>query len=871
MQRTIIKRYSINLTIFINSLSLLIFSTCVQQISHAAEDVVQLEKVEVTGYRIKRTDTEGPSPVLTIERDEIEKSGASTLQELLGKLPGISIASESFALTDSPGAASINLRNLGANRTLVLINGRRAAPNAAAGNVIESFVDLNSIPLATVERIEVLKDGASAIYGADAVAGVVNVILRSDYEGVTISATYGQTGEGDAGESTVSILAGKQFEKTNVTVGFDYFTRDELNLADRDFSKSANHTDRGGISYTSPLGNPGTAFLLGSGTFATDPACGVVQPPSTIGNNGLPGSTGELVFGFACGFDTNPFITAIPETDRYGISLNANQELSSNLDAFVEMSYHNSDSEYQLPATPVGADFDMFVPSTHPGNPYGDDILLLYRITDAGPRIIETDSDNIRLVAGLKGSTEAFDWDASVAYSKNEISQEIRNQISVSALQAALLDNSFDPFGGATNSAAVVDGLKVTTNRDSESSLLTTELNATGPAGDWQMEGGQVYVAAGVQYRHEDLDDTFDPVTLSGDVEAFGGTSANGDRDVYSAYIEYSFPVTEKLEMQAALRSEYYDTHGSTLDPKMGLRYQLNDRWMFRASAGTGFRAPSLVENFIGATTTFDFLVDTERCNITGAPADCGASQYQVLSSGNQDLDPETSTFANLGSVVQINKNLSMAVDYWYINVKDIIADNTQFILDTDGLNPELVDRGPAQFPGDPGPITQINAGYSNFARQRTDGIDVDLRYESGRWYAGTVASYLINFDRKSTAAGAYDDYDGNRIDDVAYPHLKMQAYTGFKRADWSGQVTMNHRGSIQDSSDIVGVRDIKAITTVDLQASYTGLKNMTLSMGGNNIFDKAPPFTVDEVSGYEWGTIDPRGAFWYLRFKYEM
>ncbi len=837
----------------------------------SAQDVVQLEKVEVTGYRIKRTDAEGPSHVLKLGREAIEKSGASTLPELLTQLPGATVASESFALTDTPGAASINLRGLGPNRTLVLVNGRRVASNATSSNVIESFVDLNSIPLAAVERIEVLKDGASAIYGADAVAGVVNIILRTDYEGATVSVGYGQTGEGDTNESTVSILAGKKYNKTHITAAFDYFTRDELMLADRDFSKSANHTSRGGISYSSAFGNPGSAFLLSSNSFAADPACGTVQPPSTFGANGLPGTTGEIAFGFACGFDTNPFITAIPETDRYGINLTMNHELNSSLDAFAEFGYQNSISSHRVPATPVGADFDMLVPSTHPTNPYGDNVLLLYRITDAGPRIFEADSDNTRLVLGLKGSTTEYDWDASVLYSSNEIFQDIKNQISVSAMQTALANGTFDPFGGASNAASVVDGLKINTFRDSKSSLLTADLNVTGPAGEWEMDGGQVYVAAGVQLRHEALKDRYDPATLAGDVEAAGGTSSDGDRDVISAYIEYSLPVNDDLEMQAALRTEHYDTYGHTLDPKLGLRYQFNEQWMFRASAGTAFRAPSLVENFIGATTSFDFLTDTERCNLTGAPADCGASQYQVVSTGNRNLEPETASFFNLGTAVQITDDLTITVDYWKINHRNIIADNKQFILDTDGLNPALVQRGAPQFAGDPGAISQINASYANFAKQRIRGIDLDLKYEDSRWYAGTFASYLIEFERKSTADGPFVDYDGNRIGDVAYPHMKMQVYGGITRETWNGQLTMNHRRAIKDSSDAVGVRDINDITTVDLQVSYTGVKNMTFTLGGINIFDKQPPFTVDEVSGYEWGTVDPRGAFWYLRMKYEM
>ncbi len=818
-----------------------------------AEDTAKLGTIEVTGYRIKRTDAEGPSHVLQIERDAIEKSGANTLTELLSSITVGTVATESFALTDAPGASGINLRNLGLNRTLVLINGRRSAPNAAATNTIESFVDLNGIPLVAVERIEILKDGASAIYGADAVAGVVNIILRKDYEGASVTVGAGQTSDGDAGENTLSLLAGKAFGKTNVTVGFNYFTRDGMLISDID----------GVNALDDPTGFPGSYFVPSLNDISVDPACGDPQYPSSSIQPLGP-------FATVCHLNLNPFTTSIPETDRYSITLLANHELNADTSAFAEISFNNSETKTQLPPTPLNPDNGTFsnpVPDSA-FNPFGETVFPIIRFGEVGNRVSDADADSLRLVLGIKGILGELDWESSILYSKSTIDEDILNYISRSALQAALSNSTFNPFAGANNSQAVLDSLRAEIYRKSETSLVAAELFATGPAGEWEMDGGPVYVAGGVQLRHEELEDAFNDVVQSGDVLGFGGlTSASkGDRDVLSAFVEYSMPATEDLELQVAARLENYDTHGNTLDPKLGFRYQVNDMWMIRGSTGTAFRAPSLAENYIADNVTFQGLIDTERCNAVGLS--CTANDTQINAGGNPELDPETASFFNLGAAAQITDDLSMTIDYWRINHRDIIAQrDAQRILDTDGLNTELVVRGAPTVAGDPGPIQFVNTDYTNFAAQETNGIDLDIKYDTGSWYAGTFASYLIEFKRKTN--DIFEGYDGKRVGFYSYPHLKTQAYAGINQGDWSGQVTANYRSSIDhDSSGKLGSH-----STVDLQANYTGFKDLTLTVGGVNIFDKNPPtFPTNGVDrfGYEWGTIDPRGAFWYMRLKYD-
>ncbi|HBE93059.1 MAG TPA: hypothetical protein DDW55_11220 [Gammaproteobacteria bacterium] len=843
----------------------------------------------VTGTHIKRTDIEGPSPIISLDREVLEGSGFNTVADILHDLPamGGNALNEGFTNSFAPGASGLDLRGLGGNATLVLLNGRRTSNYGFAQNITASFVDINSIPIAAVERIDILKDGASAIYGADAVAGVVNIILRKNFEGAEIGLGYGDTQDGGAEEGTFSLVAGKDFGKTNATFILDFFDRGMMYLTERDFSQTADQTANPatpeGFSFTSSFGNPGSAILLEStGDLVPDPACGV-QPPSTFGPTGAPGTTGE-VRGGRCRFDYSAFITAIPETRRAGFIMDLEHEFTPSMTGFLELGYQSNSTYQEAAPTPLvtASSFEFFgdypvVPGSHPNNPYGEDVALFYRATDAGPRTQDISSDTSRFLAGLRGSASVYDWEVGLLYSQNKTDQDEENYLGGAQVQNALNNGTFNPFGGATNDPAVINSLKIDTWRKSKSELTMFDATITGPIGGWELGGGAVSFAAGYEYRDEKATDTPDPYTQANDVVASGGTSSDGSRTVNAVYGELATPFTDNIEMQWALRGEDSDVYGSHWDPKVGIRWQPTGGQLYRASVGTAYRAPSLVETNLGNTTSFVNASDTVRCDVTGADQDCGGAQYQQNFAGNPDLEPEEADFFNIGAVWQPTESVSGGIDYWYYKHDNLITNDTQAVLDNEGTNPEIVVRNPPTAQdnalGIPGEINHINDSFFNLAEQETYGLDFDAKYDAGNWDIGFLATRVLEFKRKATPDDEFEDVLGTRDGDVPYPEWKAVGFVNAEMGDWFGNIRLNYRDSYLDSTTDPDDNDvdIPSWTTVDLQVNYSGFRNQTWTVGGSNIFNEAPPFTYDEFEGYEVGIHNPRGAFWYLRFKYNM
>ncbi|MCK5336897.1 MAG: TonB-dependent receptor plug domain-containing protein, partial [Gammaproteobacteria bacterium] len=349
-----------------------------------------LEKYLVTGSHIKRLDIEGPAPVTVLDQEEIKLSGASTLNELLKNLTlntGFML-NENLPLSQTPGAASINMRGLGQDATLILLNGRRTSNFPYAHNNAESFVDLNSIPLAAIDRVEVLKDGASAIYGSDALAGVINIILKKDYDGSEISLSYGVSGEGDADETHVNFIKGISNDKDNLTFVFDYFKRESFLMSDRSFSRTAFQPDINptyGNDYTAWDFHPANYYDTGS-TFSDF----TNFTATTMGVSGF--------------FDPNPWISAIPESERIGGVVSYKRDINTDLTFFTDLMLSQVNTSYQFAPTALWGEFDgVVLPAAHPTNFEATDLFLLWRMTDLGPRINDIKTDSIRLVAGFEG------------------------------------------------------------------------------------------------------------------------------------------------------------------------------------------------------------------------------------------------------------------------------------------------------------------------------------------------------------------------------------------------------------------------------------------------------------------------------------
>jgi len=369
--------------------------------AYAAEEAKKVERIEVTGSRIKRTDIEGPSPVQSIGRADIENMGYDNLQQLLERMPvaGSGTFSTRGNNQDSTanGSAAVSLRGLGADATLVLINGRRVAISAFAEGITNSFVDINSIPVSAIERIDILKDGASAIYGSDAVAGVVNVILKKDIDGVELNLGYGGTDGPNYEETTASLVWGTTSEKSSASIIIDYFKNTSLSSDEMGSLGTANQSPYGGEDFRSSRGFPGYFYVDGVKTI--DPDC----PAENATSSG------------SCLFDYGPFGYIAPESERVGAISQFEYNFDNGITGFLEMAVQHNTSVAAGAPTPLDEDAGLTVPASHPNNPFGEDIQIgRYRTVDAGARQWDIESDTLRFVAGLRGEIKEWSWEAAV-------------------------------------------------------------------------------------------------------------------------------------------------------------------------------------------------------------------------------------------------------------------------------------------------------------------------------------------------------------------------------------------------------------------------------------------------------------------------
>lgn len=781
---------------------------------------LKLDKVEVTGSHIRRTDIEGVSPVLRLDREQIDKTGATTISELLRQLPinyGESF-DEKLVNSFSPGSSGLSLRGLGQENTLVLLDGRRLANYGFAQNLTNTFVNLNSIPLSAIERVEILKDGASAIYGSDAVAGVVNIITRKDYEGTEISATYGETSHGDGNEGSINLITGWNTAKSNLTLIFDYFKRSEILFADRDFSKSSDHTAQGGDDFRSlstPLANVFDA---------------VTEAP--LAPIGL--------------YDFNPYLSLVPETERTGAALNYTLEINPELTFFTQLGYANSSTEIQQAPTAEFADF--VIPAGQAYNTYGVDVVTLWRMSEWGNRQDSVETDNGRIAAGFEGIIQNWDWKAAVNYNRSKTVMDGKNYVNLAALETAVINDQVNPFGTSPNSQAVIDGTKATIQRTGVSELYGADIIAVGEIA--QLKNGPVNLAVGIGTRHESLEDTPDSLTEQGLIVGGGGTSTKGDRDVNSAYAEFKLPLVDNTELQLAMRYEDYSDFGSETTPKVGIRYQPNSEWLLRGSWGKGFRAPSLPELYLGQTTAFSNDV------VYGGVQRDAVIFYQ----GNPDLDAVKSESYVLGGLWEPIKEFTLGIDYWNYDINNGIEQDPQYVVDN--------------YPGnvvDVGPVILIDSTFYNVATIKTDGIDLNVTYkwrpsEYGQFSLGALATYLLSYDRQRFSGQAFENLRGT----YRYPKWRAVMPLSWNRNVFGATLTANYIDGYDDTVNLSNPDNkVDSTLTWDIQFVYTGIRKSTLTLGVKNLTDEDPPF-ANEVSGYDYAMNDPRGRFMYGTFAYK-
>jgi len=751
-----------------------------------AQGTTTLERVEITGSNIRRINSETASPVLALTREDIEKSGRSSVAELLQTLSVDNQGSvpKNFGAGFASGASGISLRGLGAASTLVLLNGRRIAPFGLADDGQKVFSDLNLIPLDAVERIEILKDGGSAIYGSDAIAGVVNVILRKDYQGLAMNASYGTTQYGNGQEKRASITGGfgdLQRQGFNVLANLEVGRQGEIYNRDitdrgyigrqdlRDLGFSANET----VASVSAGGNGAITTNNAAGSAIN----GNVRNPVTLDyyNRGNPAGLGftRIFPAAAC---SN--FTSHPQGDPGGGCLNdAAQEygqiqpsqkyinfftrgtlnIAPALQGYAEFNWYNNKNEafttpsqvsnsVGYPGGPV-SNAGVSLGAAHPDNPYfGSEARLRYLAVDNGPRVRNGDSDFYRVLVGLKGTAAEWEYDTGLLYSQTK-GHDVRTGYLQRDVTFALLNPTAANVAAATagsaayaalpagtlwriaenaglNSAALYAAMSPPITSDSDAKITQIDVKASREIG--KLDGGPIGLAVGAELRHESISLTPVTGTERGNVIGLGYSAYDGGRTVTAAYVEVLAPLLKQLEASAALRYDHYSDAGNSTTPKFGIKYTPFRELALRGTYAKGFRAPSPAENGVGGLAAFSTATDPLRCNL-GIAAACAPAAVAVITSPNPALKPEKSDNYTLGLVFEPSSKTSIAIDYFDITRKDEINQEQTDAAVAAGH----IARDPTTataVPGDPGQIVAVLGQYVNSSRTKVRGFDVDAK-----------------------------------------------------------------------------------------------------------------------------------------------
>lgn len=830
------------------------------------------QTVVVTGTRISRpSDFGNSSPVDIIDRDNIEKAGYANLQQLMEKNPsnGAGAFSTRGNNQDSTanGAASISLRGLGADATLVLVNGRRVAISSFAESITTNFVDINSIPVSAIERVEVLKDGASALYGSDAVAGVINIILRKDFEGLELAGSYGSTTESGYDEQNYSAVWGFGGEDNNVTFIFDYFKNSTLANTERGTLATANQTALGGQDFRSSRGYPGR-FVV-NGTVTRDPAC----PAGSIA-------------GQTCLYDFGIWNLLIPEAERSGLMMMAHQDFAGGAQLFFELAAQHNNSIAQGAPTPLDEGAGLTVPITHPDNPFPTATSIeisRYRTVDAGPRQWNIETDNLRGVAGLRGKMNEWDWEVAVQRARSESEQSgNRNNgwVRTDFLQQQIDLGAYNPFGGVQNPQDVIDQITTSLVRRGKSELTMYDATISGEL--FKFRDDAVRMAAGLEYREESVRDVPDDQFQRGLIFGTESVSAAGERDIFSAFVEVAVPLATGLELSAALRYDDYSDFGNTTNPKLSLRYAPIDELAFRASWGTGFRAPSLAQIGLGPSQESRFFADSFGC--AQEASYCTSTDFTIVFTGNPELTAEESESFNFG-VSWEREGFAASLDYWDITQDDKIDEAIGFTYQTECNNQAstVCIRG-TPLPGDTlGPLQQINATFDNINQQSATGLDLETSYRfnvgAGSLTLGLGYSKLLDFER--VEVGPLGDAVTRELTgEYEYPEDRATLSADWDHEKWGLFGVLSYIGSFQDLPDSnfdtvpdyneFDTRSVGSFTTLNLQGRYNFSDAIKLLLSVDNALDESPPFAIgdgnNDLYGYVQGTHNPRGRFWSAR-----
>jgi len=832
-----------------------------------AQTTQELQRVEVTGSAIKRTTVEGPSPVEVVTRKEIERSGATSVNELLHSIPSIDIFDQGELASNSPagsGTASIRMRGLGESNVLVLLNGRRLPVNALYDSSgAGAAFDINSLPIGAIDRIEILKDGGSAIYGADAVAGVVNFITKTDYQGIEATASYGSSSRSDGKEKRFGLSAGfgdLTKDRFNVLLGLDVFKRDPILRKDRDLSSSADFRSIGGKDGRSGFSPYGNIY---------DPSTGGYAGPYT------PCPAGSLDPDNVCRYDFNKsLLSAYNGADRVSGLAIATVQINPTTKAFAELTYSTSKDHFEAHPVP---DYFVVPITSESQRPYelpadwglgANNLYILGRFMQGGPRITDRKSDFINTAVGAEGTIGTYDWKVSLNRGQSKVTNTDRNYYDANLWYPATAAGLINPTV-ATNDPAFVESLKVTPVRIGTSTL--SSLNGQLSGDITQMSAGMLRFAVGASANHESLVDTPDALTQAGDVVgSIKQAAVDASRSYQAVFGELSIPVTKAVEAQAALRYDRY-TGASATSPKIGAKWTLMPELALRTSYTKSFRAPVLKQLYGAQEEGATNITDPDACTTLGVPLNaagkCNVSAYQV-NGANPNLQPEKGKTLNIGVVFELAKDFNASIDLWRIQKTNEITSPTIGSAIAQGLFSHV------------GPRFNIFTNLQNIAESEHAGVDIDARWRLRATPVGNVTvrnllTYYSTSKNRSTGGDNWSEYVGT----YATPRYRNGLNVTTEAGPWTFGGTLKTTAGFWDTDAplpaTATTRWVGSFTEFDVLAQYSGFKNLELSLGVKNLLDRMPPLSITNASSNSYTQMgfaelySERGRFVYLAGKY--
>lgn len=861
-------------------------SVLLSGITIAAEENTKVERIEVTGSRIKQVDMETVSPVTVINAADIAMTGEKTVADVLNNSAINSFGSWRGVSGYGSGASStssVNLRGLGSSATLVLLDGRRMPGTSSSSG---SVADTSSIPMAIVERIEILRDGASAVYGSDAVAGVINIITKKEFDGLQLDYSTEQPSVEGGDANRLSIATGYNTDKGNITLTYEYY--DTKAVMDRDIW---NMDDPSYATYSGLSSVPNGKYGTGNGSwYSNSDICDQTENTvdKTDGNN-----NGR------CLYDSGRVTKLFGDQTRNSFLSNFTYEITDGIQFRGRASASLAETETRYAGTPVSTNYPV-MSADNKFNPVGEDMTLYMRSAQIGERDTLTETNNVDILGGFIGTLDlgnGIDWELNAQHSRSTTNSFNYNLINDEIVQQGIDSEQYDIFNTTGMSYEQWNQQMTELYRKAahtgvyQGKFESTQID--GLASTLLVDNGDVSVAmvGGLEYEMIKFKQTSDPESASGIISGgSGGDDVDATRDRSAAYLEFQVGLPANVELSAAVRYERYEQEGSltgaqgqvvnssTFDavvPKFGISWRPVDSLLLRASYGDSFRAPNMGEMFSSQSLSFEKAVDSLWCNEPGnvdAVYCATSNQHKTWYGGNPDLEAEEGNSLTLGGVWNATDNWNIELSYFSIAYENKI----ESISVNDILRDEIKNgSSPYVHRSADGKIEYIEAGVRNLATVETSGIDFVTAYNLetgiGDFNFRLDLTHVLDFKKQDNAESEMIDYAG--LTDS--PDWRGNFATSWKYDDFSaawtvvyiGRQSADYYNQLEETDVYV---DYSNYFKHNIQFAYNHAYNGSITVGVNNVFDADAPnfYTYADYRDVNVGLYDVLGRTYYLRIN---